>query len=148
MTELAAQRLNDGVRWPMTREACDRLVDEIAHLRRELSTLTGQGLEEGIVQLAVLHASRRLATLTQVLDCAERVDETASAAIGRRATLRDEHGDAMSYTIVFPGDGDPAQGWISADSPLGAAILGGHPGEMVEVRAPLGRWTATIVSVE
>ncbi len=148
MTELPAQRVEDGPRWPMTRAACDRLVEDIAHLRRELSTLAGQGLEEGIVQLALLNASRRLETLTQVLDCAELVDETPFAAIGRRATLRDENGEAMSYAIVFPGDGDPAQGLISADSPLGAAILGCHPGETVDVPAPVGRWTATIVSVE
>jgi transcription elongation GreA/GreB family factor len=49
---------------------------------------------------------------------------------------------------VFPGGGDPAQGWISADSPLGSAILGCMPGDRVDVTAPAGPRVVTMVSVE
>ena len=118
-------------RWPMTREACDRLIDQIARLRQELTELTGRGLEEGIIRLSFATAARRLETLISVLDCAD-VTDTPCAAIGRRATLGDEDGQAMEYRIVFPGDGDPSDGSISADSPLGRALLGARPGDLVE----------------
>lgn len=149
MTERAAERLERGQRWPMTSEACERLVDEIAQLRQDLSALAGQGLEEGIVRLSLATAARRLDTLQRVLECSDIVVHDAPvAAIGRRATLRDEDGESVCYAIVFPGDGDPTEGWISADSPLGAAILGRRPGETVAVDAPVGPWRVTLVQVE
>ena len=68
--------------------------------------------------------------------------------IGRRVTLLEEEGDSVTYALVFPGDGDPVQGWISADSPLGAAVLGCTPGDTVEVMAPAGPRVVTVLSVE
>jgi transcription elongation factor GreA len=122
-------------------------VDEIARLRQEHSSLTGAGLEEGIVQLPVARVSRRLDTLSHVLDGARDADPTC-VAIGRRATLRDESGEVMCYWIVLPGDGDPDQGWISADSPLGSAVLGATAGAVVHVEAPAGRWSVAVVAVD
>ena len=70
--------------------------------------------------LAVVTAARRLDVLSAVLDAAERIDEPERAVIGRRVTLLEPEGESVTYALVFPGDGDPAQGWISADSPLAA----------------------------
>lgn len=147
MSTTAVARSESAQAWPLTKEALERLVDEIAQLRQDLSSLTGQGLEEGIVRLPVTLAARRLETLHRVLERAEVVSDSACATIGRQALLRDESGEHMTYWIVFPGDGDPAQGWISADSPLGTAILGAKAGDVVEVDAPNGTWFATVVSV-
>ena len=148
VTQFAAQRAGDGVGWTMTTEAMTLLIDEIARLREDLAMLTGQGLEEGVVRLPVANAARRLGTLTQVLETADIARDDGCVAIGRRATLRDEQGGSISCAIVFPGDGDPANGWISADSPLGSAILGARPGETVRVEAPAGTWRATVLSVD
>lgn len=133
--------------WPLTREAWDRLVDEVAQLRESVTTLAGQGLEEGIVRLPVAIASRRLETLGEVLERCELVDESPCVAIGRRATLRDREGEVMAYEIVFPGDGDVEKGWVSADSPLGLALLGASAGDVVHVDAPAGPWSVTVESV-
>lgn len=137
-------------RWPMSREARDRLVDEIAQLRRDLAILEGDPIEDGLIRLPLARAERRLETLLVVRDGAVAVDERgpAQAVIGRRVTLRDDGGETVRYALVFPGDGDPTLGWISADAPLGAAILGAAPGDTVTVEAPLGRWSATIIAVE
>jgi transcription elongation factor GreA len=131
----------------MTQEAITHLVDEVARLRQDLVALTGRGLEEGIVRLPVANAERRLHTLTQVLGSADVVDDEACVAIGRRVTLHDEDGERISCAIVFPGDGDPTNGWIGADSPLGAAILGARPGDTCDVDAPAGAWRVTVISV-
>ena len=44
--------------------------------------------------------------------------------------------------------GTPAEGWLSADSPLGAAVLGRSPGDAVEVTAPAGSRVVTVLAVE
>jgi transcription elongation factor GreA len=147
MSNGAVRSIAPARSWPLTREAWDRLVDEVSQLRESVSTLAGQGLEEGIVRLPVAIASRRLETLGEVLERCELVDETPCVAIGRRATLRDGDGAVMSYEIVFPGDGDVEQGWVSADSPLGHALLGASAGDVVHVDAPAGPWSVTVVSV-
>lgn len=148
MREIATHTIERRRSWPLTTEARERLIDEIARVRQELSSLVGQGLEEGIVRLPVAQGGRRLETLEGVLIRAELVDDTPCAAIGRRATLRGADGEVMCYEIVFPGGGDPAEGCISADSPLGQAILGAEAGDAVEVTAPAGRWSVTLVAVD
>lgn len=134
--------------WPMTRKSWDQLLADLSQLRQDLAFTTGQGLEEGIVELSVVVGTRRLETLKDVLDHCTIVDDEACAVIGRRATLRDPDGAAFSYAIGFPGDGNPDTGTISADSPLGAAILGARPGDVVKVDAPAGAWSVEVVAVE
>jgi transcription elongation factor GreA len=86
--------------------------------------------------------------LSAVLDACEKVHEQDRAVIGRRVTVREDEGDLVTYALVFPGDGDPVRGFISADSPIGAALLGRTPGDIVEVDAPVGRRVVTVLSVE
>jgi transcription elongation factor GreA len=144
----AAPSVDRLPRWPLTRAARERLADEIVRVRQELAAMTGQGLEEGILRLPIELGSRRLETLQGVLDRCDVVDDAPSAVIGRRASLRGSDGVEMTYDIVFPGDGDPDKGRVSADSPLGSAILGAQVGDAVEVSAPAGRWSVTVVSVD
>jgi transcription elongation GreA/GreB family factor len=147
MTELAIRRGSRVQRWPMTGEAWSTLVDELGRLRSDAVSLAGE-LADGVLDLAVIKAARRLDVLSAVLDAAERIHESERAVIGRRVTVLEPEGESVTYTLVFPGDGDPAQGWISADSPLGSAVLGCAPGDRVEVTAPAGRRLVTVVSVE
>ena len=86
--------------------------------------------------------------VSAVLDAARTVEEPDRAVIGRRVTLREDDGGSVTYAIVFPGDGDPAQGWISADSPLGSAVLGQGVGDRVEVEAPAGRRSVTVLAID
>jgi transcription elongation GreA/GreB family factor len=147
MTELAIRRPSNQRRWPMTREAWLTLVDELGRLRTDVVSLAGE-LAHDVADLAVVRAVRRLDVLSAVLDAAEQVHEPERAVIGRRVTVLEADGEPLIYTLVFPGDGDPAQGWISADSPLGSAVLGCGPGDSVEVTAPAGRRLVTVLSVE
>ena len=147
MSELAIRRLSTRQRWPMTEEAWHSLVDELGRLRTDVASLAGEPTE-GVVDFAVVTAARRLDVLSAVLDAAERIDEPERAVIGRRVTLLEPEGESVTYALVFPGDGDPDQGWISADSPLGAAVLGREPGDRVEVAAPAGRRVVPVLSIE
>jgi transcription elongation GreA/GreB family factor len=125
------------------------LTDELGQLRIDLATQASAGAQDdGVVHLPVFKAARRLGVLSAVLDAAEKVHEPERAVIGRRVTLLEEEGDSVTYALVFPGDGDPVQGWISADSPLGSAVMGCAPGDRVEVMAPAGPRVITVLSVE
>jgi transcription elongation GreA/GreB family factor len=93
-------------------------------------------------------ARGRYETLSVVLDEAERVDASAGAVIGHRVTLLEEDGTSVAYVLVCPGSGDPDQGWVAADSPLGSALLHAEPGDRVEIRAAAGDRFATVLSVE
>jgi transcription elongation GreA/GreB family factor len=147
MTELAIRQPSREQRWPMTGEAWFTLVGELGRLRADVASLAGE-LADGVVDIAVIKAARRLDVLSAVFDAAERIDESEQAVIGRRVTLLEPEGESVTYKLAFPGDGDPAQGRISADSPLGSAVLGCWPGDRVEVTAPAGRRVVTVLSVE
>ena len=134
--------------WPMTHEAWQALVAEVEELRSHVFVLAGETTaDDDVVRLPIAQAVRRLETLGGVLERASCIDDPTSAVIGRQATLREEDGETFSFRLVFPGDGEPAQGWISADSPLGSAVLGSRPGDVVEVAAPAGRRAVTLVAV-
>jgi len=147
MTELAIRPPSDQQRWPMTREAWLTLIDEVRRLRTDVVSPAVE-LAHGVVDLEVVRAARRLDVLAVVLDAAEQIHEPARAVIGRGITVLEPEGESANYTLVYPGDGDPAKGWISADSPLGAAVLGRQPGDRVEVAAPAGPRVVTVLSVD
>ncbi|MFN8559643.1 MAG: GreA/GreB family elongation factor [Dehalococcoidia bacterium] len=83
---------------------------------------------------------------------AERLDESAhpvgAVGIGSRVTVRDNTGREHTFVIVSPVEADAGRGHISAQSPIGAALVGGRAGAEVSVKAPAGMRAFTILSVE
>ena len=146
MSELASVT---GARpWPMTTEAADTLKGEIWRLRRQIAMLSGEGLEEGFANLALTQSTRRLETLLATQRWSELRDDPDCGAIGRKATVRHPDGEVVHYSIVCPGEGDPARSCVSADSPLGAALLGARAGASVEVAAPGGAWSVLVLGIK
>ncbi|HEY3523596.1 MAG TPA: GreA/GreB family elongation factor [Candidatus Limnocylindrales bacterium] len=131
----------------MTGEAWSRLVDEVAALRRDISVVAAD-VEPGLVHVPTAQAARRLVTLEAVLADGHVVDDPDTAVIGRRVSLHEDDGGRDTYALVFPGDGDPLLGWVSADSPLGAAVVGARAGDVVTVEAPAGPRLVTVAAVE
>lgn len=91
---------------------------------------------------------RQLMSIRSVLASARVEADEGLIVIGRHATLETSDGRRTRYSLVIPGEGDPAKGRVSADSPLGRAIYGHRAGDVVRVSAPDGAWAATVVSVE
>jgi transcription elongation factor GreA len=88
---------------------------------------------------------RRIAILRHRLDHAEIV-ESADAelvGIGSRVVVDDESGNRIEVELSAAG----GTGSVSPSSPLGSAIFGKCPGDVVEVAAPGGSWSATIVEI-
>ena len=87
----------------------------------------------------------RIRTLRDRLDRSQVIDEAAAAAtdavtVGSKVVIRTDDGEEMDVEIS-------SVGGVSPDSPLGSALLGAKAGDEVDVAAPKGSWTATVVSV-
>src|SRR5579883_691886 len=93
---------------------------------------------------------RRENELRQTLDAAEIVpkpDSHEKVAIGSTITV-DEDGARHTYTIVGSVGADADRGWITSESPLGAALLDRREGDRVTVATPSGPRVVTLLSIE
>ena len=67
--------------------------------------------------------------------------------ISAAVDLKDQAGKKFQFTIVGSTEADPLKGRISNESPVGAALLGHHKGDRVEVTTPAGVQTYTILAI-
>lgn len=69
--------------------------------------------------------------------------------LGSRVTVTEEGQDEPeTFIIVGAAESDPANGWISNESPLGQALMSGKVGERVLVKAPAGEIVFVITAIE
>jgi transcription elongation factor GreA len=100
------------------------------------------------------HVEGRIRTIENTLANAVIVDDTRPAGghlveIGSTVAVRNlASGKELSYTLVRPGEVNPAQGRISFQSPVGRALLLHQAGDEVEVEAPSGMLRLQILRVE
>jgi transcription elongation factor GreA len=91
---------------------------------------------------AQAHLETRILRLREQLRSAVIVEtETASGEVrhGSTVTVTDQgSGRTREMKIVSPNDAQPAQGMLSATSPVAVALLGHKPGEVVDVETPGG----------
>lgn len=66
--------------------------------------------------------------------------------VGSRVCVNDADGP-VEFSIVVPAEADVAEARVSAESPLGRALLGRHVGDEVRYRAPGGVLAVTVVEV-
>jgi transcription elongation factor GreB len=94
---------------------------------------------------------RRLRFLSERMDELTVVDPkphpSGRAFFGAWVTVEGEDGEEKSYRLVGPDEFDVAAGLISVDAPLGRALLGKAPGDLVRVQRPAGAVELTLVSV-
>jgi transcription elongation GreA/GreB family factor len=139
--------------WPMTREAWDRLDADAARLAAQVVANDGYvtGHLDGDAEAPTFIPNvigqqllRQLDTVRDVLARGVVVEDPDVTVIGRRVTLTEGDGATSTYTLVIPGEGNPRNGLVSVDSPVGSALLGRRIGEAVSIQAPAGSWSATV----
>jgi len=134
-------------RWWMTAEAWSSLLAELDRVDHDVAGDRLREEDDGLIQLPSAEPVLRQRALRDIRDAAAIDDTPGLAVIGRRVKVHDL--DATdTYAIVLPEEGDPSRGWISADSPLGAALLGHSAGDVVTVVAPSGTRQVRLVAVE
>lgn len=144
-------------RWSMTNGALTALRADAARLAEDADRIGGYvtahmaGEPDApslVPNIEGQRLIRQLMSVRSALAAASVEVDEAVVVIGRQVTLESSDGSRSRYALVIPGDGDPAKGRISAESPLGRAIYGRQAGDIVQVNAPDGAWTATVISVE
>ena len=75
---------------------------------------------------------------------------TDAVNFGTRVTiidLDDEDAEEEAYTIVGTSESDPANGKLSNESPVGAALIGAHVGDVVSAATPGGARRLRVVNI-
>ena len=98
------------------------------------------------------HLETKIARLREKIAAAVIVEEAPRAAgglvgFGSSVLVRDQDGVEQTWRIVSSHDASPAEGRLSAESPVAVALLGRAPGEKTSVALPKGRRELTILSV-
>ncbi len=150
----------------LTREGYRKLQEELEFLRtdkrQEIANRLHEAMEGGeLIENAEYEAAKneqaftegRIKELEILLATARVIDEGAQAAesiqVGSKVTIQEEGADTQEiYTIVGAAETDPADGLISNESPLGKALLNHKAGDRVQVDAPAGAFTISVVKVE
>jgi transcription elongation factor GreA len=148
----------------LTRGGYQRLRDDLAALtmtgRAEIRDRLRDAREQGgelVDNLELIDAledqemlERRIATLEASLASALVVDEPphdGTIGIGTRVRLRDiENGRTAEYDVVGSIEADPVHHRLSADSPVGRALLGRRAGDVLQVEAPRGNMRFRILA--
>jgi transcription elongation factor GreA len=142
-------------RWPMTRAAREELLELLPRLAAEASAVPnntidsdGSSPDPQVTLISAAQAARRYEKVRAVLDGAHVVPDPTHAVIGSHVTIHEGTGDRATYVLVAPGANGNGIDAVSADCPLGAAILGRRAGETVTFAAPTGERSVTIEAVE
>lgn len=88
--------------------------------------------------------SRRMDGLTVVSPAPH---PTGRAYFGAWVTVEHEDGTARTYRLVGPDELDVPAGHISVEAPLGRALLGRAPGDVVRVQRPAGSAELEVLEV-
>ena len=91
-------------------------------------------------------AEGRIRAIEELLRSVEIIEEGADrgrARLGSTVVIEGPYGDEETYTLVGPTEANPASGRISANSPIGSALLGAGAGDEVEAVLPFGRRTGS-----
>ena len=93
----------------------------------------------------IRYLQKRLPSL-RVVDTAPR--DRDRVYFGARVTLEDANGNEVAYRIVGADEFDPANNWISVDSPMARALLKRTVDEEVVVKTPGGVVRYVVCAVE
>ncbi|MGB5305652.1 MAG: transcription elongation factor GreB [Gammaproteobacteria bacterium] len=93
----------------------------------------------------IRYLQKRLPVLTVVSDPPSNPDRVF---FGARVTLEDDEGRQVVYRIVGADEFDPAQGWISMDSPVARALMKKTLDDQVQVQTPRDVRVYYIVKIE
>ena len=149
----------------VTEEGLQKMKDELAHLievkRPEVSERLQKAIAEGDLKENADYAyakqeqsftEGRIIELQNLLGYAQIIKDEAPSGIvhvGSTVTILDpEFDEEETYRIVGAQEANPANGYISNESPIGRALLGKKKGAQVRVKTPGGEVLFKITAIE
>jgi len=149
----------------ITPEGFERLRAELEHLWRvERPKVTHQvsvaaALGDRSENADYIYGKKRLREIDRRLRfLSKRIDEltvvhpdaqvqAGKVFFGAWVRVEDDEGAESIFRIVGPDEFDPKRGYISMDSPVGAALLGRAEGDAFEVVRPKGAASYTVLEI-
>lgn len=121
-------------------------------MQADIQIAERQFTELDFVRLNRLSASGAAAELAEVLAAADVVHgpDIGSSVVTMYSRVEIEDTQAQARRVVavcYPQDAEPARGFISVLSPLGAGLIGMREGDTVRWNTPAGAWEARVLSV-
>ena len=156
-------------RGPMTQVGFDKCMEELVNLNKvELPAIIEKVAEArangDLKENSEYHAARekqgyiqdKIKYLEEQLSDAQVIAANADSEtvmFGSKVTTvdpddEDDEDEYEIYTLVGEDEADPMEDMISVTSPMGAALLGKKPGDIVEVPAPAGSYELKIIAFE
>ena len=149
---------------PLTREGKVRLEHELEDLRAQRRTVAERihnAQEQGTSQNDAEYDDAkqeqgrlegRILEVEDILRRATIIDEKEAHKAGRvvigSSIEVEQGGKRRHYQIVGAPEADPANGRISNESPVGAALLGRGAGDTVDVNTPKGVVKVKVVKID
>jgi transcription elongation factor GreB len=148
----------------ITPEGAKRLRDELDHLWKVERPITTQRVSDAAAEgdrsenAEYIYGKKRLREidsrirfLSKRLELLKVVDTVPAdqerVYFGAWVTVENGEGDESTYRIVGPDEFDPANNFISMDSPVAKSLMGKRINEEVTVRRPAGVVILTITEV-
>lgn len=148
----------------LTKEGLENLKNELANLidvkRPEIAKRIQDAREMGdISENSEYDAAKqeqafiegRISEIEEILKNATVTDgnksHKESVDVGAKVTVHIDNSEDTFYIVGAP-EADPMANKISHESPLGSALMGKKVGEKIEVEAPVGKLTYTIIKIE
>jgi transcription elongation factor GreA len=140
----------------LTRSDFDALANELDHLRaahreglaerlRDARSFGSPGDDDdwlAVMEDAAIERGR-IAQLERLIATATVVDDPpggdAGAGLGTVVRVSDDRGRTREYELVGRVDSDEGRSQVSLRSPVGKALLGARPGDVVHFTLPSGR---------
>lgn len=147
----------------MTADGLDKIKNELVELKttkrkeiaqriqsaRELGDITENSEYESALEEQAF-VEGKIEELEEVVNRAEVIEKAnlkeQSVNVGSRVRVHLE-GTEHEYEIVGELEADPTNNKISHESPLGQALLGKKVGDRINVEAPVGRLTYTVLKI-
>jgi transcription elongation factor GreA len=155
-------------------EAANMITAEgLAELKGELDALEGEGRREIAERIKTArewgdlkenseyhdakndqaHLETKIARLRERITAAVIVEADpghggGAVAFGSSVHVRDQDGKEQTWRLVSSHDASPAEGRLSVESPVAAALMGRSAGEKASVTLPKGSRELTIISVD
>ncbi|MFK0086949.1 GreA/GreB family elongation factor [Pseudomonas sp. NPDC090755] len=132
----------------VTAQGLVQLQQRVSELNALRTALQAQGEQADKQRLA--DSERDLRYFTARLQSAQvvpRASATDKVQIGSRVTYLDEQNQQHEVQLVGEDQADAAHGLINWGSPLGRALLGAAPGDVVLWRRPAGDQSIEIVAI-
>ena len=146
----------------ITKDGLEKLIEELKHLKDVKVPEVVQRIQEARNAGDISESTEydyakndqakiegKISELEEIIKNAEITDgsgKKGEVSVGSKVRLHIE-GDEEEYHIVGALEADPASKKISHESPIGAALLGKKVGEKIEIEAPIGTITYTILNI-